>query len=159
MIQPSNTSASPAHLERRIGLRSAVLFNMLEMIGVGPFITLPAGDRRRGLSAFGMGVDRGRGDRRGRRPGVGRTGRRLSASRRLLRLSARDLRPRARRQLAQLSLRVAVELFGAAFHRFRLHRALQLSGLVLAGARCERHSRFCPRCTTPASPPPVPACW
>ncbi|MGC1462451.1 MAG: amino acid permease [Terracidiphilus sp.] len=35
------TSASPATLERRIGLRSAVLFNMLEMIGVGPFITLP----------------------------------------------------------------------------------------------------------------------
>jgi len=31
----------PGHLERRIGLRSAVLFNMLEMIGVGPFITLP----------------------------------------------------------------------------------------------------------------------
>ncbi|MGD0629707.1 MAG: APC family permease [Terracidiphilus sp.] len=28
-------------LERRIGLRPAVLFNMLEMIGVGPFITLP----------------------------------------------------------------------------------------------------------------------
>jgi amino acid transporter len=28
-------------LERRIGLRSAVLFNMLEMIGVGPFIALP----------------------------------------------------------------------------------------------------------------------
>jgi amino acid transporter len=31
----------PRTLERRIGLRSAVLFNMLEMIGVGPFITLP----------------------------------------------------------------------------------------------------------------------
>jgi amino acid transporter len=28
-------------LQRRIGLPSAVLFNMLEMIGVGPFITLP----------------------------------------------------------------------------------------------------------------------
>jgi amino acid transporter len=38
MNQPSSTSAS---LERRIGLRSAVLFNLLEMIGVGPFITLP----------------------------------------------------------------------------------------------------------------------
>ena len=38
MSQPSST---PANLERRIGLRSAVLFNMLEMIGVGPFITLP----------------------------------------------------------------------------------------------------------------------
>ncbi len=38
MTQSSPTSAT---LERRIGLRSAVLFNMLEMIGVGPFITLP----------------------------------------------------------------------------------------------------------------------
>jgi amino acid transporter len=39
-LPPSSSSAS-ATLERRIGLRSAVLFNMLEMIGVGPFITLP----------------------------------------------------------------------------------------------------------------------
>jgi APA family basic amino acid/polyamine antiporter len=41
VISPSSNSATPAPLERRIGLRSAVLFNMLEMIGVGPFITLP----------------------------------------------------------------------------------------------------------------------
>jgi amino acid transporter len=46
MTPPTPISAtaaftSPATLERRIGLRSAVLFNMLEMIGVGPFITLP----------------------------------------------------------------------------------------------------------------------
>ena len=34
-------AVGPATLERRIGLRSAVLFNMLEMIGVGPFIALP----------------------------------------------------------------------------------------------------------------------
>ena len=34
-------STSAATLQRRIGLRSAVAFNMLEMIGVGPFITLP----------------------------------------------------------------------------------------------------------------------
>jgi len=40
---PANASHSvnSTTLERRIGLRSAVLFNMLEMIGVGPFITLP----------------------------------------------------------------------------------------------------------------------
>jgi amino acid transporter len=39
---PVTPSIAPtANLERRIGLRSAVLFNMLEMIGVGPFITLP----------------------------------------------------------------------------------------------------------------------
>jgi amino acid transporter len=36
-----NSTGTTAGLERRIGLRSAVLFNMLEMIGVGPFITLP----------------------------------------------------------------------------------------------------------------------
>jgi amino acid transporter len=36
-----NSTGTEAGLERRIGLRSAVLFNMLEMIGVGPFITLP----------------------------------------------------------------------------------------------------------------------
>jgi amino acid transporter len=36
-----DSSSSTPTLERRIGLRSAVLFNMLEMIGVGPFITLP----------------------------------------------------------------------------------------------------------------------
>jgi amino acid transporter len=35
------TSTSENTLQRRIGLRSAVAFNMLEMIGVGPFITLP----------------------------------------------------------------------------------------------------------------------
>jgi len=41
MSLPPSRSAGSATLERRIGLRSAVLFNMLEMIGVGPFITLP----------------------------------------------------------------------------------------------------------------------
>lgn len=34
------TAAAP-HLERRVGLGSAVTLNMLNMIGVGPFITLP----------------------------------------------------------------------------------------------------------------------
>jgi amino acid transporter len=38
---PDSSSSSVKSLERRIGLRSAVAFNMLEMIGVGPFITLP----------------------------------------------------------------------------------------------------------------------
>ena len=39
MNLPNSNPAST--LQRRIGLRSAVAFNMLEMIGVGPFITLP----------------------------------------------------------------------------------------------------------------------
>jgi amino acid transporter len=41
MPEPASNSVNSPTLERRIGLRSAVLFNMLEMIGVGPFITLP----------------------------------------------------------------------------------------------------------------------
>src|ERR1039458_2899621 len=41
MSQSPHISADSDTLQRRIGLRSAVLFNMLEMIGVGPFITLP----------------------------------------------------------------------------------------------------------------------
>jgi amino acid transporter len=41
MPQSHPTHVEPDSLQRRIGLRSAVLFNMLEMIGVGPFITLP----------------------------------------------------------------------------------------------------------------------
>ena len=40
MILPATSKDGPV-LQRRIGLRSAILFNMLEMIGVGPFITLP----------------------------------------------------------------------------------------------------------------------
>jgi amino acid transporter len=40
MSSAPSTEHNP-HLHRRIGLGSAVLFNMLEMIGVGPFITLP----------------------------------------------------------------------------------------------------------------------
>jgi APA family basic amino acid/polyamine antiporter len=36
-----SATGDSGELQRRIGLRSAVLFNMLEMIGVGPFITLP----------------------------------------------------------------------------------------------------------------------
>jgi amino acid transporter len=38
---PAASATSAASLQRRIGLRSAVTFNMLEMIGVGPFIALP----------------------------------------------------------------------------------------------------------------------
>jgi amino acid transporter len=41
MNPTSSISAQNLPLQRSIGLRSAVLFNVLEMIGVGPFIALP----------------------------------------------------------------------------------------------------------------------
>ena len=80
-------------LQRRIGLRSAVLFNMLEMIGVGPFITLPLVIAAAGYRLSVVGVGAGRGHRRGRRPGLGGAGRGISARRRFVCVSARDLRP------------------------------------------------------------------
>ena len=41
MPAPSAPPTESPHLERRIGLASAVSLNMMYMIGVGPFITLP----------------------------------------------------------------------------------------------------------------------
>ena len=41
MTLTPSVSSSTGTLQRRIGLRAAVTLNMLEMIGVGPFITLP----------------------------------------------------------------------------------------------------------------------
>lgn len=40
-MNPAEANSNSPHLHRRIGLRSAVALNILEMVGVGPFITLP----------------------------------------------------------------------------------------------------------------------
>ena len=94
-------------LQRRIGLRSAVLFNMLEMIGVGPFITLPlviaAAGYRLSVWAWVLGARH----RCRRRPGLGRAGRSLSARRWFVCISPRDLRAGGGRELAELSLCLA----------------------------------------------------
>jgi amino acid transporter len=54
------SSSTPPELQRRIGLGTAVLFNMLEMIGVGPFITLPlvlaAAGARLSIWAWALGA-------------------------------------------------------------------------------------------------------
>ncbi len=91
------------HLERRIGLRSAVLFNMLEMIGVGPFITLPlviaaAGYRLR-VWAWVLGAAIAVAD------GLvwAELGAAFPQSRRILCISPGDLRAEGRGELAELS--------------------------------------------------------
>ena len=38
---PTDHPTPPKHLPRVLGLGSALALNMLEMVGVGPFITLP----------------------------------------------------------------------------------------------------------------------
>ena len=146
-------------LERRIGLRSAVLFNMLEMIGVGPFITLPlviaAAGYRLSVWAWVLGAAIAVAD--------GLVWAELGAAFPRAGGSYAFLReiygPERRGQLAQLSLRLAVEFFRAAFDRFGLHWALELSGLVLAGARLQRRSPRCPPCTTRTLPRRQRACW
>ena len=124
-----------ATLERRIGLRSAVLFNMLEMIGVGPFITLPlviaAAGYRLSVWAWLLGAAIAVAD--------GLVWAELGAAFPRAGGSYAFLReiygPEARGKLAELSLRLAVELFCAAVDCFRVHRAVELSGLVLAWTR------------------------
>ncbi len=41
MPQPAQASGSPPALQRSLGLGSAIALNLMNMIGVGPFITLP----------------------------------------------------------------------------------------------------------------------
>jgi APA family basic amino acid/polyamine antiporter len=41
MPHPSQTDQSSPHLIRGVGLGSATALNMIDMIGVGPFITIP----------------------------------------------------------------------------------------------------------------------
>ena len=38
---PTDHAPPPSHLSRELGQGSALVLNMLEMVGVGPFITLP----------------------------------------------------------------------------------------------------------------------
>ena len=108
---------------------------MLEMIGVGPFITLPLVIAAAGYRLSVVGLGAGRGHRRRRRPGVGGTGRGISRAPAVPTHFCAKLWTRPRRQLAQLSLRLAAQLFRAALHRLGLHRAFEFSGLVLAGPR------------------------
>ena len=141
MILPRPPVPAAATLERRIGLRSAVLFNMLEMIGVGPFITLPlviaAAGYRLSVWAWVLGAVIAVAD--------GLVWAELGAAFPRAGGSYAFLReiygPEARRQLAQLSLRLAVELLRAALHCLGLHRPLEFSGLVLAAARRRAHRR------------------
>ncbi len=65
---------------------------------------------------------------------MGRTGRGVSASRRIVRVSEGDLRAGARGKLAELFVRVAAEFLRAAVDCFGMHRVIELSGVVLAGA-------------------------
>ncbi len=93
-----------------------------------------AGDCGGGVPAERVGVGAGRGDRGGGWADLGGAGGGVSAGRRVVCVFARDLWAEGRGELAELSLRLAVELFGSAGDCFRVHWALEFSGVVLAGA-------------------------
>ena len=128
-------------LQRRIGLRSAVLFNMLEMIGVGPFITLPlviaAAGYRLSVWAWVLGAAIAVAD--------GLVWAELGAAFPRAGGSYAFLReiygPGRRGQLAQLSLCLAGRLYRAAVHRLGLHRPLRFSRRLLARPRLGAHRR------------------
>jgi len=101
MNLPNSNPAST--LQRRIGLRSAVCLNMLEMIGRRPVHHAAAGDCRRGLPSLGVAWVLAR-------PSLwptawsGLNWARPSRVPEALTLFCAKSTPRARRQLAQLSL-------------------------------------------------------
>ncbi len=128
-------------LQRRIGLRSAVLFNMLEMIGVGPFITLPlviaAAGFRLSVWAWVLGAAIAVAD--------GLVWAELGAAFPRAGGSYAFLReiygPEGRGQLAELSLCLAGRLHRAAVDRLGLHRSLRISRRLLARPRLRAHRR------------------
>src|SRR5580658_3212607 len=91
IIPREGESDSNPQLVRGIGLGSATALNMIDMIGVGPFITIPL-IVTDGRSAGHAGMDSRRAAGCLRRAGVGRTRRGIAGVGRLLPLSERDLR-------------------------------------------------------------------
>ena len=116
-----------------------------------------AGHRRRGQQICRVGMDTGRGDCGGRWPSMRRAGRGISARRRIVCVSARDLWAGRRWTLDFLSLRLAIRVFRAAFDRLWLHWTGDVSGLSMAAARCATAGRYSVSARHGIWPQPVPA--
>ena len=110
MQPPSQTGQSSPQLIRGVGLGSATALNMIDMIGVGPFITIPLMVSAMGGPQAMLGLDFGRDLRHVRRSGLGGTGRGHAPVGRFLRLSARDLRAESPGPADFFSVRVATFL-------------------------------------------------
>ena len=92
MPHPSQTGQNSPHLIRGVGLGSATALNMIDMIGVGPFITIPLIVSAMGGPQAMLGWILGAIFRHVRWPGLGGTGCSHAAVGRFLSLFARDLR-------------------------------------------------------------------
>ena len=153
-----SSATSAPHLERRIGLRSAVLFNMLEMIGVGPFITLPlviaAAGFRLSMWAWVLGAA-------------------IAIADGLVWAELGAAFPRAGGSYAFLREIYGPERAGN-WLSFLYVWQLSFSAPLSIASGCiglssflawfwpgldQRHSPLFPPCTTPTSPPPPHACW
>ena len=121
-----------AELIRGMGLGSAVALNMLDMIGVGPFITLPlvvaAMHGPQAIARVGSGAALAVCD------GLvmAELGASMPTRRRLLRISKADLRAQELGPPGVVSFYLATDVQRAALDCFRMHRACGLRGLSVA---------------------------
>src|ERR1700730_2819952 len=120
-ISPKSTDAKP-QLVRGIGLGSANALNMIDMIGVGPLITIT------------LIVTALCGARRVRWSGVGGTRGRNAGFWRLLSIFEGDLRPSKIRASGFISFYLAIVIQRPTFDRLGSRRAFAVRIFLLAGA-------------------------
>ena len=109
----SPDTPSDGSLVRGIGLWQATALNMIDMIGVGPFVTIPLIIATMHGPQAMLGWILGRPAVRVRRPGLGGARRGDAAGRRPGSVSARDVRPTGRR-VARIPVRLSVDVQRAA---------------------------------------------
>ncbi len=119
-------------LVRGIGLGSATALNMIDMIGVGPFITIPLIIIRDGRPAGDAGMDIGRAAGHLRRPGLGGTGRGHAGVGRVVSLSERNLRAAEAGAAGFFPVYLATLLQRSAFDCLGSDRAFAVRGFLLA---------------------------
>ena len=122
-------------LVRGIGLAQATTLNMIDMIGVGPFITIPLILCGRGRPTSHAGMDSWRSIRSLRWPGMGGTGRGDAECRRFLRVPQGVLRPEILGPVAVVPVHLAAVVQRATVHRIGLYRPVPLCGISLAEPR------------------------
>ncbi len=133
MESPTNSQASSPTLIRGMGLGSATALNMIDMIGVGPFITMP-------LVVGAMGGPQAMlGWMLGALLAVcdglvsAELGAALARVGRIVSLSARDLRPAEMGTPDFVPVYLAGIVQRSALHCHRMHRPGGIRGLLLAG--------------------------
>ena len=130
-MSPSEAAEQP-ELIRGVGLAGATTLNMIDMIGVGPFITIPLIVSAAGGPQAMLGWIAGAVFALCDGLVWAELGAAMPERRRLVSVSERNLRAKVAGTPAVVSLHLAAFVQRAAFDRLRLHRTGALCGIPLA---------------------------